>query len=141
MSTDRGCPQTMASLTAHTKVSHCNDRHRPAAAQPTWIPPPPGAGAGSDPAQLRVSDAEREAVAQALGDHHATGRLDASEWTERLESAFAARTRGELDALLADLPILWVRPSRLFANEWRRSPPPRWYWSSWWPPRLSPAGR
>ena len=38
---------------------------------------------------------------------HATteGRLSAQELEERLEALFAARTYGELDALLADLPV------------------------------------
>lgn len=53
---------------------------------------------------LRVSDAEREEVATLLRDHAAEGRLTPEELDERLELAFAARTRADLDALMTDLP-------------------------------------
>ena len=56
--------------------------------------------------RLRVSDADRERTAELLREHHAVGRLDSEEFHDRLEQAFAARTRGELDALLADLPAI-----------------------------------
>lgn len=53
---------------------------------------------------LRVSDAERDAVVQQLGDHAGTGRLTLSEHAERIEQAMQAKTRGQLDELLSDLP-------------------------------------
>lgn len=53
---------------------------------------------------LRASDAEREHVVSALGEHLADGRLDFSEFEDRVASAYAARTRGELEKLTADLP-------------------------------------
>jgi DUF1707 SHOCT-like domain len=53
---------------------------------------------------LRVSDAERDVVAKELGEHFQTGRLTQAEFDERLGQALAARTRRDLDALLADLP-------------------------------------
>jgi hypothetical protein len=53
---------------------------------------------------LRVSDAERDAVMAELGSHLETGRLDLDEYGQRLEAAAAARTHGDLDRLLADLP-------------------------------------
>lgn len=53
---------------------------------------------------LRASDAEREAAGQALRRHHTDGRIDTDELQERLDRCYRARTRGELDALLADLP-------------------------------------
>lgn len=56
--------------------------------------------------RLRVSDADRERTVELLREHHAVGRLDAQEFHDRLEQAFAAKTRGELDALLADLPAI-----------------------------------
>lgn len=62
---------------------------------------PPAPSARPD---LRTSDAEREATALTLRDHAGHGRLDFDELSERLELAYAARTRGELDALTADLP-------------------------------------
>jgi hypothetical protein len=54
--------------------------------------------------QLRASDTERAAVSDALTRHHLAGRLDIDEYSERLGVAYAAKTRGELAPLLADLP-------------------------------------
>jgi fatty acid desaturase len=56
------------------------------------------------PQDLLASDAERERVAEALREHAAAGRLDAEELEQRLELAFAARTRGDLAPLMQDLP-------------------------------------
>jgi Domain of unknown function (DUF1707) len=53
---------------------------------------------------LRASDADREQVAERLRHATAEGRLAAEELEERLEAVFAARTYGELDGLVADLP-------------------------------------
>lgn len=53
---------------------------------------------------LRASDADRDQVASALREHHAQGRLNLEEFEDRLHLAYAARTYGELDAVLADLP-------------------------------------
>jgi hypothetical protein len=55
-------------------------------------------------ADLRASDADRELIVSGLRVHHAEGRLDEDELEERLAAAFAARTRGELTRLVADLP-------------------------------------
>ena len=55
---------------------------------------------------LRASDLDREQAAEALREHFAAGRLDGGEFEERLQAIYAARTRGELDALSADLPAL-----------------------------------
>lgn len=56
------------------------------------------------PDQLRVSDAERQQIAETLGKHFADGRLDQSEFDERVTRAMAAKTRGDLRGLLDDLP-------------------------------------
>jgi hypothetical protein len=53
---------------------------------------------------LRVSDAERDATVQVLGDHAAVGRLTLDELEERAGQALTAKTRGELAALTSDLP-------------------------------------
>ena len=53
---------------------------------------------------IRASDADRERVAGRLSDHAVAGRLSTEELDERSGQAFAARTFGELDTLLADLP-------------------------------------
>jgi hypothetical protein len=53
---------------------------------------------------LRVGDAEREAVAAELREHYAQGRLTIEDFQRRLDAALSARTRGELDSLVKDLP-------------------------------------
>lgn len=55
---------------------------------------------------LRVSDAEREHVVELLQKAIGRGMLDLDEFSERTDTAFAARTRGELNAVLVDLPGL-----------------------------------
>jgi hypothetical protein len=55
-------------------------------------------------AAVRASDEEREHTATQLREHCQRGRLSVDELDERLSVAFAARTHGELDALLGDLP-------------------------------------
>jgi Domain of unknown function (DUF1707) len=55
---------------------------------------------------LRVSDTERNAVAERLGTHYSDGRLDQAEFDERVGRAMAAKTRGDLDGLFDDLPDL-----------------------------------
>lgn len=56
--------------------------------------------------KIRASDADRERVATLLREHHAEGRLTAEEFNERLDAAFAAKTVGDLESLLADLPAI-----------------------------------
>jgi hypothetical protein len=53
---------------------------------------------------LRASDADREATADRLRQHHTDGRLDQDEFQERLDRCFAAKTVGELAELTRDLP-------------------------------------
>ena len=55
-------------------------------------------------AGMRVSRAERERVVDRLRVHAGEERLDVEELEQRIEAAYAAGTRGELAALLADLP-------------------------------------
>ncbi|MFG3223208.1 DUF1707 domain-containing protein [Kitasatospora sp. NPDC048194] len=55
-------------------------------------------------AELRVSDADRERVAELLRDAYAEGRLDADEHAERIGAAYAAKTFGDLAPLTRDLP-------------------------------------
>jgi hypothetical protein len=54
--------------------------------------------------EIRASDGERESAVVALREHGAQGRLDVDELEQRVGAAYAARTRGELADLLADLP-------------------------------------
>ncbi|HLU60050.1 MAG TPA: DUF1707 domain-containing protein [Pseudonocardia sp.] len=60
---------------------------------------------------LRVSDAEREHVVELLQRAVGTGLLDIDEFTRRVDTALAARTRGELNVVLLDLPGL-THPDR-----------------------------
>jgi hypothetical protein len=53
----------------------------------------------------RASDAEREAVVARLRDAAGEGRLTVEELAERIDAAYAARTRAELEPLTADLPV------------------------------------
>lgn len=64
----------------------------------------------ADKADLRVSDADREGAASRLREHYAAGRLDSSEFEERLQAIYAARTESELESLSADLPALPPKP-------------------------------
>jgi hypothetical protein len=66
---------------------------------------------------VRIGDAEREHVVAALGQHLSVGRLTMNEFESRLDTVYAARTRGELDAVLADLPTTAPPPPH--------PPPPR----------------
>jgi hypothetical protein len=53
---------------------------------------------------IRVSDVERNAVAERLSAHYADGRLDQAEFDERVSKTMAAKTRGDLAGLFDDLP-------------------------------------
>jgi Domain of unknown function (DUF1707)/Cell wall-active antibiotics response 4TMS YvqF len=62
------------------------------------------AASGDDVALIRASDGDREAVAARLYEAVGDGRLTLQEFSERLDLAYAARTRSELAPLTADLP-------------------------------------
>ncbi|WP_130796273.1 DUF1707 SHOCT-like domain-containing protein [Streptomyces otsuchiensis] len=67
----------------------------------TNLPPPHE----RDPrADLRISDSDREAVAELLREAAGDGRLGLDELDERLERTFAAKTYAELEPVTADLP-------------------------------------
>lgn len=53
---------------------------------------------------MRVSNAERAEVTDALCRHLGDGRLDEAEFNDRLARATAAKTQADLAPLLADLP-------------------------------------
>ncbi|MET0236553.1 MAG: DUF1707 domain-containing protein [Kibdelosporangium sp.] len=59
-----------------------------------------------DPRNIRVSDADRMHVAQVLQKAVGQGMLTLDEFTERTDRALAARTRGELNSVVIDLPGL-----------------------------------
>lgn len=57
----------------------------------------------ADP-NMRVSDAERAEVADRLSKHYSDGRLDETEFNERIDQAMRAKTHADLSGLLTDLP-------------------------------------
>lgn len=67
---------------------------------------------------LRVSDSEREHVGQLLQRAVGQGMLSLGEFTERMDTALAAKTRGELNSVLVDLPGMQI------AEEHRPTPAP-----------------
>jgi hypothetical protein len=78
-------------------------------------------------AAVRASDADRERVAERLRQAAAEGRLLTEELEQRLEAALSARTYGQLNAIIADLPgrhlttppethkLAWVPPALAIA--------------------------
>ncbi len=63
--------------------------------------PPPGGGPGLT---QRVSDADRDQTVTQLREHVVEGRLTLDEFSERVGRTLQARTRGDLEAVMADLP-------------------------------------
>lgn len=62
---------------------------------------------------LRASDSDREAVTERLRKAAAEGRLEPDELEERVHTALRARTYGELDRVVADLPARGVALNRV----------------------------
>ncbi|MFF3438457.1 DUF1707 domain-containing protein [Streptosporangium sp. NPDC002721] len=58
----------------------------------------------SDRRHVRAGNDDRERVAEQLRTAVSEGRIDFEELTERIDLAYAARTLGELDQVVADLP-------------------------------------
>lgn len=67
---------------------------------------------------IRVGDTEREAVAAQLREHYADGRLTLDELNERIDQAFAAKTRAELAGVTRDLPM-GARPLASGGSAWQ----------------------
>jgi hypothetical protein len=65
----------------------------------------------------RVSDAEREAVADRLRHAAAEGRLNTDELSDRVERVYRAQTSTDLEPLTADLPEPKPAPLTLWENE------------------------
>ncbi len=62
------------------------------------------------PSELRASDADRDRIADILRDALAEGRLNAEEHAERVEGVLAAKTVGELEGFIRDLPAAHRTP-------------------------------
>jgi hypothetical protein len=74
---------------------------------------------GRDP-NLRAADADRDLIAERLRVSHADGRLDADEFQERIDQCYKARTIGELEQLVGDLPP--AEPPTSHTGRFRRLP-------------------
>ncbi|WNF29283.1 DUF1707 domain-containing protein [Streptomyces sp. C11-1] len=71
-------------------------------AAPTVPTAPPTAAADAD--GMRASDADRDRIADILREAMAEGRLTADEHAERVDLVYRAKTVGELQPLVRDLP-------------------------------------
>ena len=72
-----------------------------------------------DPSLLRISDNDRQRVAEVLRDAAGEGRIDLDELDERLEPAWGAKTYADLVPITADLHLPAHPPRRAPA---RRTP-------------------
>jgi hypothetical protein len=66
--------------------------------------------------KIRAGDVDRDHIANALGTAYEQGRLSKDEYDARLEEAFAARTYGDLDLIVSDLPIVRMAPETQVAT-------------------------
>jgi class 3 adenylate cyclase len=73
-----------------------------------WFEPaqPEDGAPAAGPLAQRVSDADRDQTVTLLREHVVDGRLTLDEFSERVGRALAARTRGDLDQALANLPAM-----------------------------------
>ena len=90
-------------------------------------------GMGRD--EMRAGDADRQQVAERLRQALDEGRLDLLEYDERLQRAYAAKTYGDLNGLLDDLPTVSPVLPALAAPEAAADPyhhaTRRWLWNTW----------
>ncbi len=71
---------------------------------------------------VRASDADRDEVGERLRRHHAEGRIDPEEFQERIDSCYKAKTMGELQQLVRDLPREHEEPQAVGPFHLRRMP-------------------
>ncbi|MEV2267418.1 DUF1707 SHOCT-like domain-containing protein [Nonomuraea africana] len=92
----------------------------------------------TDRARLRAGDSDRDRVAQILRNAVGEGRISTDELGERLDRAYAARTCGELDGIVADLPSTDAHPPApdilRLSTGWARSVKQVGHWVV--PPRI-----
>lgn len=97
-----------------------------------------------EPAKLdiRIGHVEREAAVNRLQSAFSEGRLDVTEFDQRVAQVYAARTAGELVPLTADLPVTGtpgVTPLAAPPADSKPSSPHRetggrvlvWAWGAW----------
>ena len=83
----------------------------------------------ADSGSVRVSQAERDAVAAQLAKHTGDGRLTLTEFEARVEEAYSAVTRADLDRALRELPREREHQSRRAGSAGRQRGP-------WRPPAI-----
>lgn len=74
--------------------------------------PTPASAPASAPvaeAEIRASDADRDRIADILREALAEGRLEPEEHAERIDAVYRAKTRGELEPLVRDVPACPAR--------------------------------
>lgn len=70
----------------------------------------------AEPDVIRASDADRDRIADILREAMAEGRLTADEHAERVDSVYRAKTVGELEPLVRDLPAPGGTPRAVGAS-------------------------
>lgn len=85
--------------------------------------------------RLRISDADRDQAIDRLWARYDEGRLDYGTFARRLEAAVRARSRADLDAVLAGLPGRWQRGWAALVSRL-----PRVWPSASWPVLMFPSG-
>ena len=71
---------------------------------------------------VRVDDHDRERMVEVLRGHCADGRLTLDEFSDRVGLVYEARTRGDLDLVIADMPTP-VAPRRALSPSTRKPVP------------------
>ena len=82
-------------------------------------------GPAIDPRDLRVSDDERSHVLALLEKATGRGLIDLNEYSERSAKVISARTRGDLNAVLLDLPGLQIAGRSVYDAHLAAGPPTR----------------
>jgi class 3 adenylate cyclase len=80
--------------------------------------PPPARDGGA--VNQRVADTDRDRTVAALREHVVEGRLTLDEFSERVGLALEAKTRGDLDHVMADLPTPAMEEPSTTARKPRR---------------------
>ncbi|WP_326699582.1 DUF1707 domain-containing protein [Streptomyces sp. NBC_01754] len=86
------------------------------------VAPAGPAPAGPTPVGIRASDADRDRIADILREAMAEGRLTAEEHAERVDLVYRAKTVGELDPLVRDLPASGEAAARPAASPYSYGP-------------------
>ncbi|MFE0425249.1 DUF1707 domain-containing protein [Streptomyces sp. NPDC058953] len=90
---------------------HLQQPTAPAAPGPVPAPATPSSSGVGSSGAIRASDADRDRIADILRDALAEGRLDAEEHSERIEAVYRAKTLGELQPIVQDLPAAAPAPA------------------------------